>query len=290
MLKKRLIATLIAQNGIIVQSISFKNYLPVGKPAIAIEFLNLWGIDEIILLDITASKNGIGPNFEMMQGITRSCFVPLTVGGGIRSINDIKRLQDFGADKISINSAALGEPKFITESANIFGSQCVIVSIDVVGSSPSEYRVFDAIKKCKTLLHPTDWAREVEARGAGEIYLTSVDRDGSKRGFDLHLIDLVAGCVNIPVIASGGAGHSGHILEAFQKTKASAISVANLFHFSEHSVITTKAFLANYNMDIRLNTHANYLASFFDENYRLKKNSDIYLEDLLFKKIEKEII
>ncbi len=290
MLKKRLIATLIVKDGIVVQSINFRTFLPVGKPAIAIEFLNAWGIDEIVLVDITASKDHTRKTYDFIEQISRRCFVPLTVGGGINSIDDIRALLNFGADKIVVNAHALSNPEFITQAAHIFGNQCIVASIDVKGSKPSEYRVYNATKGHATDLKPLDWAKRLEALGAGEIYLTSVDRDGSKQGFDLGLIDMVAGNVAIPVIASGGAGHAGHILEAFAKTKASAVSAANFFHFSEHSVIASKALLSNNRINIRLNTPATYTEASFDENFRLKKQPDEYLGNLLFEKITKEII
>ncbi|HOW35813.1 MAG TPA: imidazole glycerol phosphate synthase cyclase subunit [Candidatus Omnitrophota bacterium] len=290
MLKKRLIATLIVREGIVVQSINFRRYLPVGKPAIAIEFLNSWGIDEIVLIDITASKDHSRKKYDFIEEITRKCFVPLTVGGGISSVDDIRALLGFGADKISVNSYCLAHPEFISEAAKIFGNQCIVVAIDAVGSSPSDYRVYNAAKGAVMDVSPVDWARKAEAMGAGEIYITSVDRDGSKKGFDLGLIDLVARSVKIPVIASGGAGKSSDVLDVFCRTNASAVSAANFFHFSEHSVIVTKSILRSKGVDIRLNTHADYEKSPFGDDFRLKKRSEAYLGDLLFERIEKEII
>jgi cyclase len=262
----------------------------VGKPEIAIEFLNRWGIDEIILLDISASKNKKKKQFDYINQITGACFVPLTVGGGIDCLDDIQSLLSLGADKISLNSHAIRFPEFISEASKIFGNQCIVVSIDVVGSSEKNYRVFDASKNQITDLIPVEWAKKVETSGAGEIFLTSVDRDGCKQGFDLPLIDSIARNVGIPVIASGGAGNASHIRDVFTCTGASAVSAANYFHFFEHSVIVAKAVLANTNHSIRLNTHANYSKSPLDENFRLAKHSDHHLQNLLFEKIEKEII
>ena len=290
MLKKRLIATLIVREGIVVQSINFQKYLPIGSPEIAIEFLNSWGIDEIILVDITASRDLSRKNYRFIERVSKRCFVPLTVGGGINTTNDIRALLHLGADKISINSHCLAVPEFVRESANIFGSQCIVVSIDVVGCNPSEYRVYNAVQEKVMDMNPIVWAQKMEAMGAGEIYLTSVNRDGTKKGFDLELIDLVSSKVKIPLIASGGAGNPGHILEVFTKTKACAVSAANFFHFSEHSIVVTKAFLRDNKMDIRLDTHANYEQFPLDGDFRLKKQPDICLQNLLFEKIEKEII
>ncbi|MBI4309492.1 MAG: imidazole glycerol phosphate synthase subunit HisF [Candidatus Omnitrophica bacterium] len=290
MLKRRLIATLIVREGIVVQSINFCRYLPVGKPAIAMEFLNSWGIDEIILVDITASKDRSRKRFEFIEHFSRRCFVPLTVGGGINSVEDIRALLNFGADKIAVNSHCLTSPGFIAEAAHVFGSQCIVVSIDVAGSSPSDYRVYNAAQGDITDMDPVAWAKTVETQGAGEIYLTSVAKDGSKSGFDLALIDLVARSVKIPVIASGGAGNPAHILDVFTKTNASAVSAANFFHFSEHSVITTKSFLRINKIDVRLNTYADYEQACLGDDFRLRKQPDSYLQNLLFEKIEKEVI
>lgn len=289
MLKKRLIATLIVREGIVVQSLGFRSYLPVGRPEIAIEFLNSWGIDEIVLLDISASKDKAKKRYDFIHNISRSCYVPLTVGGGIDCIEDIRQLLYLGADKICINSHCLLRPDFIKEAAQIFGNQCIVVSMDVIGSY-GDYRVYDAARGTITEYRPLDWAREVEAQGAGEIYLTSVARDGSKSGFEIPLIQVVSAGVNIPVIASGGAGHAGHLLEVLTHTNASAASAANLFHFSEHAVITAKAILHRNQVGIRLNTHADYSASAFDDSFRLEKHHEDLLENLLFEKIEKEII
>jgi imidazole glycerol-phosphate synthase subunit HisF len=289
-LKRRIIATLIVRDGIVVQSINFRKYLPVGKPDIAIEYLNMWGIDEIVILDISASVNHALKCYGFIEEITRSCFVPVTVGGGVNSIEDMRALMAYGADKIAINSYCFSNPGFISKAASIFGNQCIMVSIDVVGNTLLTYRVYNAAKNIITNIDPIDWAKNVESKGAGEIYLTSVDRDGSKNGFDLELIDMVASNVKIPVIASGGAGNPKHIFEVLNRTNASAVSAANFFHFSEHSVITTKAHLLKNNIDIRLNTHANYANHTFDEDIRLKKHPDGYLQNLLFEKIEKEII
>lgn len=273
-----------------MQSINFCRFLPVGKPAIAVEFLNSWGIDEIIILDITASKNQVLKNYAFIEQLSRACFVPLTVGGGINSIEDVHALLRYGADKVVINAHCLSDPDFITEVAEVFGSQCVVVSIDVIGSDRSEYHVYNAASDILTDIDPVEWAQNVEAKGAGEIFLTSVDRDGSKNGYDLDLIDLVASQVKIPVIASGGAGNPGHILDVFSKTNASAVSASNFFHFFEHSVILTKSVLRDNQSDVRLNTHAEYSGSRYGIDFRLKKQSDAYLQDLLFEKIEKEII
>ena len=288
MLKKRIIANLIVKNGIVVQSIGFKRYLPVGKPGIAIEFLNQWGIDEIILTDISASPEGRGPDLNMIREATKKCFVPLTIGGGISNIEQIKELMQCGADKISLNRSVLIKPELISAAAHIFGNQCVVVSIDGI-QTPNGNRVYDYINKTATEKDPGGLAHFAEELGAGEIFIHSVDRDGSYTGYDFALIKGVCNLVSIPVIASGGAKNAEHIHAVFNETNASAASAANFFHFSEHSVIITKAQLAKKN-DVRLETHACYSDSLVDDLMRLLKKEDEALEHLLYTRITKEII
>ncbi len=288
MLKKRITANLVVKNGLVVQSIGFRKYLPVGKPSVAIEFLNQWGIDEIIMTDISASSNGKGPDFNLIRNATKKCFVPLTIGGGITHVDHIKELMQCGADKISLNQSALNKPELITEAAHIFGNQCVVVSIDGI-STENGYRVYDYLNKKVTSFTPGNFALENQQLGAGEILINSVDRDGSYLGYDLKLIDEVCNQVNIPVIACGGAKNANDMIEALKLTSASAISAGNFFHFTEHSVNITKAIIKK-ELDVRIETHANYAESMFDSNFRLLKKEDQLLEQLLYLHIEKEII
>lgn len=288
MLKKRIVANLVVKNGIVVQSIGFKRYLPVGKPAIAIEFLNQWGIDEIILTDISASQEGRGPDFKMIREATKKCFVPLTIGGGISNTQQIKELMQCGADKIAMNQSVLVKPELISEAAHIFGNQCVVVSIDGI-QTPNSYRVYDYINRTATENDPGSLARFAEESGAGEIFIHSVDRDGSYTGYDHALINKVCSRVSIPVIASGGAKNAAHIQALFNETNASAASAANFFHFYEHSVIITKSQLAKH-VDVRLETHVSYSDSLVDDKMRLLKKEDEVLEQLLYTRIMKEII
>lgn len=288
MLKKRVVAVLVVKNGIVVQSIGFKKYLPVGKPAIAIEFLNQWGIDEIALLDITARKKGALPDFEMIKHAAKKGFVPLTVGGGITKVDDIKELMHCGADKISLNSTAITHPELVTEAALLFGNQCVVVSIDAVKTTEG-YRVYDYLNKTTLALNPSAFAKNLEARGAGEILINSVDRDGSYKGFDTELIASVCDVVTIPVICCGGAKNANDFVKVFSETHASAAAAANFFHFTEHSVNQTKANILNQ-LPVRLETHADYKDSAFNEHYRLLKKEDKVLEEMLYVKIEKETI
>jgi cyclase len=240
MLKQRLVAFLPVKSGIVVQSIGFERYLPVGKPRIAVEFLNQWGIDEIILVDIEATSLGRCVDSEMIRGVSKACFVPLTVGGGIRSVSDMVKVIHSGADKISINTAALRTPELIKQGAEIFGSQCIIVSIDTKRNQNGSYEVFMMPSHEATGISPVELAKRVEGLGAGEILLNSIDRDGTKTGYDLQLAQEVANSVKIPVIVCGGVGHPVHFSEGLQLANVSAVAAGNFFHFSEHSATITK--------------------------------------------------
>ncbi len=288
MLKKRIAATLVIKDGIVVQSINFRTYLPIGKPAIAIEFLNQWGIDEIILLDISASINKSGPDFDMIQNASRKCFVPLTVGGGITHIDQIKKLMQSGADKIAINQSAILNPELIKEASLIFGNQCIVVSIDAI-KEKNEYKVYDYSTKKTINSSPAELAMQSELLGAGELLINSVEKDGSYSGYDFELINLICNVVKIPVICCGGAKNATDFIDVFNKTNVSAASAANFFHFTEHSVIITKANI-NKRSIVRLETHADYKENNFNEEFRLNKKPDQLLEEMLFVKIEKEII
>mgnify|MGYP006075037989 CR=1 FL=1 len=288
MLKKRIIANLVVKNGVVVQSIGFRKYLPVGKPEIAIEFLNQWGIDEIILTDISASALRRGPDFNMIRNATKKCFVPLTIGGGITHVDYIKELMHCGADKIVLNQAALYQTNLITEAAHVFGNQCVVISIDGIATD-NGYRVYDYLNKKATDYEPGSFAHANQQAGAGEILINSVDRDGSYLGYDLALINDVCSKVNIPVIACGGAKNANDMIEVLTVTNASAAAAGNFFHFTEHSVNITKARLKK-ELDVRIETHADYAESLLDGNIRILKKEDELLELMMYVNIEKEII
>ena len=288
MLKKRIAANLVVKDGIVVQSINFRKYLPVGKPSIAIEFLNQWGIDEIILTDISASRYKRAPDFKMIRNATQKCYVPLTVGGGISDINHIKELMHCGADKISLNQSAIYKPELITQAAHIFGNQCVVISIDAIHEKTS-YKVYDYLKKQPLDITPHEFAKKVEDMGAGEILINSVDKDGSYAGYDIELINAVCNVVTVPVICCGGAKNAKDLIDVFKATKVSAASAANFFHFIEHSVNITKANVRK-EVDVRVETFADYKESDFDDSVRLRRKDDKILEEMLFVRIEKEII
>ncbi len=288
MLKKRITATLVVKDGIVVQSIGFKRYLPIGKPAIAIEYLNSWGIDEIILLDMSATANGRIPDYDMIRNASLKCYVPLTVGGGISNVNHIKELMHSGSDKVALNHAAIFQPEFIKNAAEIFGNQCVVVSIDAINTLDG-YRVYDYITQKALSITPAEMARKSVELGAGEILINSIDRDGSYLGYDKILINSICNQVSVPVIACGGAKNAKDMIDLLQNTSVSAASASNFFHFTEHSVNITKANIISQ-LNVRLETHADYRDSHFDEECRLIKKNDNELEEMLYMKIEKEVI
>src|SRR3989344_801031 len=234
MLKKRLIPCLILQNGQLVKSIGFKEYQIVGNPKIAIQFFNAWAVDEIIFLDISETRDYTSLlrtdyNYKFLQSIeevvkesAKSCFVPLTVGGGIKTINQMTNYFARGADKVCINTEAFQRPEFIEEAALKFGSQAIVVSIDAKRTDSGGYEVFINHGREATGRDPVSWAREAEGRGAGEIFLTSIDRDGSLKGYDLDLLKMTTNAVAIPVIASGGVGKWQDLVDGITTGGASA--------------------------------------------------------------------
>ncbi|TGK78470.1 imidazole glycerol phosphate synthase subunit HisF [Leptospira noumeaensis] len=288
MLKKRIIAVVIVKDDIVIQSIGFRKYLPIGKPEITLEFLTSWGIDEIVYLDISATKDQKLPNYEMIRRAAKKCYVPLTVGGGIRQMDQVHELMSAGADKVSLNQIAWNEISFVKEVALAYGNQCVVASVDVLKTS-NGYKVYDYTKKQATGMDPTDYAKKLADYGAGEIFINSVDRDGTYLGYDLDLIQSVTNSVHIPVICCGGARNAADMVQVFSKTNVSAAAAANFFHFTEHSVNVSKSIVYK-NENIRLETHANYSENTFDSDMRLTKKDDKILEEMLFLRIEKETI
>ena len=290
MLKRRIIAVLPVRSGIVVQSIAFGRYLPVGTIDVSIEFLSRWGIDEIVLLDMDATPQKRRPAFDVVTRASRRAFVPLTIGGGISSLEDIRMLIHAGADKIAINHAALTNPAFVSEAAAVFGSQCVVVSIDVRRNAAGVREVFGDRGRVATGRSPADVAREMEKHGAGEILLNSIDRDGMKSGFDTALITDVVSAVHIPVIACGGVGNAEDF-RAGIAAGASAVAAGNYFHFSEHSVIIVKSHLARAGIDVRLDTRATYDGCTLEGvTGRIAKRESAYLHKLRFEYQKDEVI
>ena len=264
MLKKRLIPCVIIKGDLVVQSFFFKRYLPIGDAKTAIEFFVDWDVDEIVLLDIDATKDNRGPNLDIIKWASKECFVPLTIGGGIKSIADIQAVLKAGADKICLNSHIIDNPEFISKSAKKFGSQCITVSIDVRINGFGHYEVFFCNGKKASGKKPDSWAKEVESLGAGEILLNSIDRDGSRKGFDIKLLNLVSKMVSIPVIASGGVGKVEHLSEGIIDGNCHAVAAANIFQHTEHSTVLAKAHLKKMGIPIRVNSNVNYDGQDFD--------------------------
>lgn len=290
MLKKRIAACLPVYNGVVVQSIGFKKYLPVGKPSIALEYLNKWGIDEIILIDISTRKGGKVIDFPLYREASQRCHVPLTIGGGINSLADVEELMLCGADKVSLNRALFDNPGLISAVAKAYGDQCAVVSIDAIKASDGKHSVYNYLTRGVVELSPAAAAKKAVELGAGEVFINSVDRDGTYTGYDLELIQSVCDAVNVPVIAAGGAKNAEDMLHLIRKTGVSAACAGNFFHFTEHSVNIAKRFLLNNGVDLRLETHASYAENALDARHRLLKKDDAVLEQLLYIRIEKEII
>jgi cyclase len=270
-LKTRLIGTILIRDGIAVQSYGFRRHLPIGRPEIAVDYLNRWGIDEIVLLDIRATPERRGFDLALLKRCAACCQVPLAVGGGIRQAGDVADLLNAGADKVVINAAAATHPELITATADRYGAQCVIVSID-------------ATEDGRTLQQRTavEAARQAQAAGAGEILLNAIHCDGAAQGYDLALIESVSAAVNIPVIALGGAGCPQHFAAAFA-TGASALAAANLWHHSEHSVVTVKHFLQRGGeVPVRIDTACNYAGFAEDSRGRIAMTDEAALEELRF--------
>lgn len=257
MLAKRIIPCLDVNDGRVVKGVNFVNLRDAGDPVELATFYSKQGADEIVFLDITATYEKRGTIIDVVRRTARQVFVPLTVGGGIRTADDFKDLLRAGADKISVNSAAVKNPELISDAAKKFGSQCVVVAIDArhcdnLNQCPSGFEVYVAGGRKPTGKDAIAWAVEAERRGAGEILLTSMDKDGTKSGFDWKLTRSVTDAVNIPVIASGGCGTLEHFAEVFEKTGADAALAASLFHYGELTVPQVKEFIRSRDIPVRL--------------------------------------
>ncbi|MBM5787761.1 MAG: imidazole glycerol phosphate synthase subunit HisF [Pelagibacterales bacterium] len=252
MLKKRIIPCLDIKDGKVVKGVNFINLKKAGDPVEQSRIYNSSGADELCFLDITASSEKRGLLLDTVSATANNCLIPLTVGGGIKSINDIKDLLLAGADKVSINTAAVIDPEFIKKSALKFGSQCIVVAIDAKKIDKNKWEVFTHGGRKKTGLDVMEYSKKAEKLGAGEILLTSMDRDGTKLGYDLELTKRVTKNLSIPVIASGGAGNLDHLYEGFEFGGASAVLAASIFHFGEFTILDAKKFLANKGIPVRI--------------------------------------
>jgi len=240
MLAKRIIPCLDVRNGKVVKGVNFEGIKEVGDPVECAEEYNRQGADEIVFYDITASFEGRGVFLDVVRDTARKVFVPLTVGGGIKTVDDIRETLRAGADKVSVNSQAVKNPQLIRDGADIFGSQCICVGIDAKKIADNRWTVFINGGRVDMQLDLIEWVKRVEQLGAGEICLNSIDADGTKAGFDIPMLKAVCDSVNIPVIASGGAGKIGDFSEVFEKTGATAALAASLFHFRELTVDDVK--------------------------------------------------
>lgn len=292
MLKKRLIAVLTIKNNLVVQSIGFQHYLPVGKPEIIVDFLNQWGIDEIIMIDIDATAQGRCINAELVKRVSKKCFVPLCVGGGISSIEQIHTLIHSGADKVSLNTQSYLHPTLISEGARFFGSQCIVVSIDAIRTQSNQYESFTHGGKVPTAHSPSYLSQRAQEYGAGEILLNSIDRDGMKSGYDITLIHSILSSTALPVIALGGAKDPSCMKTLLEQCpEISAIAAGNYFHFLEHSATVAKAYLSHFFPEhIRIDSYCDYQDASFDKTGRLLKKNDARLQEMLFEFHPKEVI
>lgn len=252
MLAKRIIPCLDVRDGKVVKGINFVGIKEVGDPVECAAEYDRQGADEIVFLDITASNEGRGTMLDVVRRTAQKVFVPLTVGGGIRTIDNFRDTLRAGADKVSVNSAAVKNPQLIKEAADIFGCQCVVVAIDAKKCEDGHYTVVINGGRIDMGIDAVEWAKKAEELGAGEILLTSMDTDGVKGGFDLDMLNAVCSVVKIPVIASGGCGKLEHFTEVFEKTNASAALAASLFHYKELTVGEVKEELARHDIPVRL--------------------------------------
>ena len=250
MLKTRVMPTLLYKDLGLVKGLSFDSRRRVGSVMQAVKVYNLREVDELVFLDVTATLDGREPDFELVDDIADECFMPLTVGGGVRTEAHVRRLLQVGADRVLVNTAAVEHPGLVRTTADMFGTQCIAVSIDArrVGEG---YEVFTRAGTHPTGLDPVDLAQSAEANGAGEILITSIDRDGTMSGYDLELVERVAKVLSIPVIASGGAGTYQHMVDVL-KAGASAVAAAAMFHYTESTPLEAKRFLAANSIPVRL--------------------------------------
>jgi cyclase len=257
MLSKRILACLDVRDGHVVKGVQFQQLRHAGDPASLARRYNVEGIDEIVVLDITATLEGRQALARTIGAVAREIFLPLAVGGGIRSEDDAAAAIEAGADKVSLNTAALRSPALISTLARRYGSQAVIVAIDAKRQG-DRFAVYARSGQAEAARDAVEWAREAEARGAGEILLTSMDRDGTKAGFDCEMTAAVSGAVNIPVIASGGAGTFEHFVDVFTTGCADAALAASIFHYAESSVTQLKEHLRAHGIPVRLSCEANW--------------------------------
>jgi cyclase len=251
MLKMRIIPCLDVKDGRVVKGVNFVDLIDAGDPVEQAKLYDRAGADELTFLDITASSDNRDTIYDVVGRTAEQCFMPLTVGGGVRQVEDIRKLLLAGADKVSINTAAVHRPEFVREAAEKFGSQCIVVAIDAKQTAPGKFEIFTHGGRNPTGLDAVEWARRMTAYGAGEILLTSMDRDGTKQGFNLPLTRAVADAVTVPVIASGGVGTLDHLVEGIRDGHATAVLAASIFHFGTYTIAEAKAHMAAAGIPVR---------------------------------------
>ncbi|MDR3518739.1 MAG: imidazole glycerol phosphate synthase subunit HisF [Azospirillaceae bacterium] len=251
MLKMRLIPCLDVKDGRVVKGVNFVDLIDAGDPVEQARVYDREGADELTFLDITASVEARDTLYDVVRRTAEQVFMPLTVGGGVRTVDDIRTLLLAGADKVSINTAAVHRPEFVREGAEKFGSQCIVVAIDAKSTGPGTWEVFTHGGRNRTGIDAIDWARRMAELGAGEILLTSMDRDGTRSGFDLALTRAVSDAVRVPVVASGGVGTLDHLVEGIRDGGATAVLAASIFHFGVFSIAEAKAHMAAAGVPVR---------------------------------------
>ena len=256
MLAKRIIPCLDVENGRVVKGVNFIDIKDAGDPLEVSKRYNDAGADEITFLDITATSDGRDITYNTIEQIAKSIFIPLTVGGGVRKVEDIRNLLNAGADKVGINSAAITNPDFVNEAAARFGNQCIVACIDAKRVMRADgsvgFEIFTHGGRKPTGIDAIEWAKQMTERGAGELLVTSMDGDGTRRGYDLELTRLIADSVNIPVIASGGVGNLQHLVDGVMLGHADAVLAASIFHFGDHTISEAKHFMSEHGIPVRL--------------------------------------
>ncbi len=252
MLAKRIIPCLDVTDGKVVKGVNFVELREAGDPVEVARRYVEQGADEITFLDITATSDNRGLILKVIEDVAAQVFIPLTVGGGVREVGDIRRLLNSGADKVSINSAGVKNPDLIGNSAAIYGSQCIVVAIDAKRAGDNKWEVYTHGGRVNTGIDAVEWAKKVQSLGAGEILLTSMDGDGTKKGFDLELTATVSSAVDIPIIASGGVGNLQHLVDGIKIGQADAVLAASIFHFGEYTIGQAKQYMRDHGIPVRL--------------------------------------